>query len=504
MNAISPETAAAMLQSIITTPPAETHRPLVRDVAPAPEFPVSAMLELVQPTKALQYETQAPMAMCAQAILAAVSAAVSPHYDVEPPVGGTKPLTLMQLTIAESGERKSTVMALAMRAITQKQSQLRVLYGHEYNDYLISLAAWKAATEEAKASKKKEGLEAVKAALKAIGHEPKPPAPAILMFSDLTIEGVTDVLAARPYGTIVTAEGGQFIGGHGMSKDSKTRTTTTLNAAWSGESITRIRSNRTIHLENVRLGFHVMVQPGLAAQIVADDELLDSGFTARLLVAAPDGTAGFRPFRERGEVCCRLLDAFDERLRYFLDSQPHLKEGGGLNPIPLTFTNDDRDSAHDEFIEFHNAVELENRKGGKYHQIKGFANKMPEHASRLAALLALYEGDEKITWRHFWAGCRLAEYFALEHLRLVDAGTVDPELVKATKLLEWWQARPDGRCHLAEVYQRGPACMRDSTTARASIEVLIANGWIEPLPPNVMLDGKPRRDAWRLIPKVEN
>ena len=61
--------------------------------------------------------TQAPLALCGQSVLAAAALAVQAHHDVLLPGGGRKPLTQLFVSIAESGERKSSVDRAALRPI---------------------------------------------------------------------------------------------------------------------------------------------------------------------------------------------------------------------------------------------------------------------------------------------------------------------------------------------------------------------------------------------------
>ena len=40
---------------------------------------------------------------------------------------------------------------------------------------------------------------------------------------------------------VFSAEGGQFIGGHGMSEDNRLKTAAALSGVWDGEPIKRVR-----------------------------------------------------------------------------------------------------------------------------------------------------------------------------------------------------------------------------------------------------------------------
>ena len=107
------------------------------------------------------------------------------------------------------------------------------------------------------------------------------------MSSDFTFEGLVRCLnLGQPLYGIIGSEGGQFIGGHGMTEESKLRTITGLSAAWDGEPIKRVRATETVILYGRRVGMHLMVQPEVAATALAD-ELLTSRASCRAFWRAP-------------------------------------------------------------------------------------------------------------------------------------------------------------------------------------------------------------------------
>ncbi len=64
----------------------ETPRPLMREVPPAEPFPVDVLGGVLRSAaEAIHDRTQAPMAICAQSVLAAATLAVQGHADVELP-----------------------------------------------------------------------------------------------------------------------------------------------------------------------------------------------------------------------------------------------------------------------------------------------------------------------------------------------------------------------------------------------------------------------------------
>jgi hypothetical protein len=160
------------------------------------------------------------------------------------------------------------------------------------------------------------------------------------------------------------------------------------------------------------------------------------------------------------------------------------------------------DAARRDWILFYNTVERDLADDGALRSIRAFGAKMAEHAGRLAAVLATYADPDamEVDGNAMAGGIALAQFYAAEMLRLQSAGAVAPDLRLAATLLGWWQARPDPRCHLAAIYQRGPNALRDAATARRIVTILAEHAWVRRLPTGTVIDGAPRRDAWELVP----
>jgi hypothetical protein len=97
---------------------------LLREIAPGMAYPVQALGPLRAAVEAVQGMTQAPVAIPAQSALAVASLAVMAFADVET-LGGNRPTSLYALTIAKSGERKSSCDAPLMatlRAVEKEQA----------------------------------------------------------------------------------------------------------------------------------------------------------------------------------------------------------------------------------------------------------------------------------------------------------------------------------------------------------------------------------------------
>lgn len=478
----------------------DTKRPLFRPLPPAPDFPIRAAGPLREAIEAVHLRTQAPIALCAQSVLAAATLAVQAHRNVELPGGGTKPLTGLFASVADSGERKTTVDRIALAAVYRTEERWRASREAEMASFINDRDAWKAA-RDTKMKQHKGDRTAIKAALDALGPEPKEPPRPMLLVADPTPEAlVLHLRDSRPWAGVFTAEGGILLGGSAFNDESRMRTGALLNTLWDGEPIRRSRVlTGEAFLPGRRCSVHVMMQGVLAHRLFGDAMLDGIGLLARFLVVAPESSAGTRLFREPPAVCPALHD-YNDRLATFLLHPPALADGTRdvLAPSAMQLAPD----ARQVWIAFHNAVETDLAEGGGLRPIRAFGAKLAEHAGRLAAILAAYADPDatEVDAEAMACGITLAQHYAAEMLRLHSAGSIAPELRDAERLLAWWQARPDPHCHLAAIYQRGPGAMRDAATARRIVSTLEDHGWIMRLPANAVVDGAPRKEAWALMP----
>lgn len=459
--------------------PGDTKRPLFRALPPAPAFPMQALGPLREPAEAVQWRTQAPAAICAQSVLAAASLAVQAHRDVELPGGGVKPLTGLFASVADSGERKTTVDKIALAAVYRIEKTWRERREAELVAFTNDHEAWKAARESAR-KKGKSDRAAIRTALDAIGPEPKAPPEAMLIVADPTPEAlILHLRDSRPWAGVFTAEGGILLGGAAFNDESRMRTGALLNTLWDGEPIRRARVlTGSAFLPGRRCSAHIMMQAVVADRLFGDAMLDGIGLLARFLLVAPESAAGTRLFRETPPQCERVLHGYNDHLTALLTRPPATAPGSPDVLAPPTMRLSD--SARRLWIGFHDSVELELAAGGELHTIRAFGAKMAEHAGRLAAVLTVYAEPDAmgVDGTMMACGIALAQHYAAELIRLQGGAAITPELRLAARLLTWWQARPDPRCYLALIYQRGPNAIGDAVKARSAVSTLEGHGWV--------------------------
>jgi hypothetical protein len=480
----------------------EPPRPLRRELPPADPYPVEALGDMLAPAaQAIHSKVRAPLAVSAQSVLAAANLAVQGHADVELPIGQTRPISSYFITIAATGERKTSTDAEALWPIRKHEQNLRSRYEAELPGYLNARDAWAKQRDQILANRKEyPNPEAKRRALDELGTAPVPPLNAMVVCPEPTFEGLERLFpTGQPSMGVFSGEGGQFIGGYGMRDDSKLRTAAAISGMWDGEPIRRVRAgDGVVVLPGRRLSLHLMVQPEVANLLLSDRLLAEQGLLSRLLVTAPETAAGTRFWRDVPAEADAAIGRYGARLLSILEAPLPLSPGkvNELDPPRLTLTP----AARRTWIGFCDYVEENIAPGGSLEPIRGFANKLPEHAARIAAALRLVAdiSASELPPDCMDAGIYLAQHYGAEALRLFEGAVVRPEIVRAERLLAWLQGREEVLISLPDIYQLGPKSIRDKRTAAETVAVLEDHGWLTRVEGGAVLDGTRRQEVWRI------
>jgi hypothetical protein len=478
----------------------EPPRPLMRELPPADPFPVYALGPvLASAAHAIHDRVQAPLAISGQSVLAAATLAVQAHADVQLPNGQSRPLTNFFFTIAATGERKTAVDAEALSPVRKREAKLREAHQEQQPDYLNAQLAWDKAREKA-IQNAKGNRDQIKAALDALGSAPLPLLEPLLTCAEPTYEGLCKSLTVGCASQgIFAAEGGQFIGGHGMSDDAKLRTATGLSAIWDGEPIKRLRADRTTTLPGRRVAMHLMAQPDVASLMLDDPLLASQGLLSRFLASAPNPVSGSRLWHDPAPKSLRRIQRYDAHLLDIMERPLPLIEGtqNVLCPRVLPLAR----KARELWIGFYNHIEKQVGTGGELEAIRGLANKLPEHAARIAAVLTMVSDIEaaEVTAAKMEAGIQLAQHYACEALRLFGASRVSAQIREAQMLLRWIASWEQSIISLPDIYQLGPNCFREKASAARAVQVLEDHGYLAREGQGAVIHGKYRRDVWRIV-----
>lgn len=475
-------------------------RPLTLPSTSATAFPVEALPPLLKKAAwAIQARTQAPLALCGQSVLAVASLVAQAYVNVETLGGGIKPCSLFFITIAESGERKSSVDALALKPIKTYESRLRGAYTLERPSYEIALKAHEAQVQHIIKNKKTSKSEK-ESALSQLGACPSPPLQPIVTCEEPTFEALCKLfLSAQPSLGLFSDEGGMFLGGHAMREDSQRATITGLSKCWDGDSFKRIRAVDGNHIiAGKRLALHLMVQPILAEGFLSNRLNQEQGFLARMLLSFPDSTMGTRYYQQASTETEQTLQVYERHLLSLLE-QPKpqdMNHPNELKPRTLSLSAE----ASKRLRAFHDELEAQLGVAGALRHLSGFVNKLPEHAIRLAGVLGFIAHPEatEVTASTLEAGMLLARYYLHEALRWHECQQ-EPEALRLARTLKaWLETHWEGALVSKACIQAFvPKKLRAKAKLDAAFATLVEYGWLFPLEAPANIQGHTRKEAFR-------
>ncbi|MGP5373185.1 DUF3987 domain-containing protein [Psychrobacter alimentarius] len=435
-----------------------TPEPLANDPSKPTPYPIDAFAGLLQHVvKAVAHYTQAPTAIAGQCVLGAL-AHMGQRFIDAPMGNGHMPTSLILITEGESGSGKSQTMGLTHFKIREYEKQL-------YADYLIELSSW----ENNKASLKGKELADF------LEQSPKPQNPKT-MFKEATIEPILDkfIDGSISNASWTTDEAAQFFNGHTMKGDTAGNALSSLTTLYSDGEVSRLRSQKsayaTPHTDayNVRMTLLLQGQRVILEPALADPVMNGQGFLARALIACPEDLRGKRIWNDEK----RNNDSpYDNP--YLIDYWARCQSL--LDPSPANLPNDTigapkrikmqwaDNQTKQVFTDFKQAIEDRQAQGQPLEYLKAYASRMAENASRIASLMAFFEGRKAITTDDIKRAFMLVEYSTGERLRYLDA-TPTGEQNDSEKLSSWLVEKARGKnppiLNRTDAYNGAPKPMR--------------------------------------------
>lgn len=456
---------------------------LVSKIEPI-QYPLDSLPDSIREAVCeVQAFVQAPESLVVSCALSAVSLALQPHVDVQREKKLTSPSSLFLLTIADSGERKTTTDGFFIQVIHEWEKKQRAKLEPEIKEYETCKAAWNAQKsgiegriKKLASEKKKDGehdanLKAAKEELKKLSLEiPIRPKIPQLLYQDATPEALAFSLAHNwPFGSIISSEAGIVFGSHAMNNEIIMRNIGQLNTFWDGVplKIDR-RGSESFTVSEARLTIALQVQEATLREFFKKNGILarGSGFLARFLIAWPESTQGTRLFKKAPEGF-PALEKFHERIKGILNESLPV-----LMPRMLTMSPE----AQDYWIKFHDSIEKELADNGDFYDIRDVAAKCADNAARLSVLFHAFDYgfDSKIGLAAMESGSDIALWHLNEARRFFGELAVIPEILDAGRLEAWMVVlcKKDGVQWLPrrKIQQCGP--VRDPKRFEAALNIL--------------------------------
>lgn len=446
----------------------------LREDSRAKEYPVDRLPGIVgQAVQEVADYTQAPVALVAASALSAVSAVVQTYFSVSRNSRLHGPASLFLLTVAESGERKSSVDSLFMQPIRDweaKQLQEKKRLDDEYQK---EWQAW----ENTKPDER--------------GDPPERPGPTPRMVrEDDTSEALLMHLSEYPIAAVICSEAGIIFGSHAMKPEQVQRHMAQANKLWDGGPIVEGRVKRgETNIPSVRVTMGLMVQPHLMQKLLNQNDGMARGigFLARFLFCHPPTTQGTRFYREPPPM--PGLDNFHQRVKLLLRSVAAKDDLGRLITDYISFD----ENAQSVWINFYNEVEQYLGGDSIYSGIRDVASKAAENAARIACCLHVFTmPNHKLIDRKTMAdACALMRWYLNEAVRFGREAEATEEMRNA-ELLEEWLVKKFKEAAFAEqefsmtvnmVRRKGPGSLRGGKRIDEALELLGDHGRVRLLQP---------------------
>ena len=472
------------------------------------EYPLDSMGPvLAAATAATARHVMVPVAIAAQSCLAAASLAVQGHFDVELPTGQVRPTSLHLVTVAESGERKSSSDDLMMQPVWAYQESIEGEYDALKASAAIAQQAWDESRKAVTQREKNKGRDALEEAYRELGDRPEGPIdPTIVVRAGTTQALLKRFVSCRASLGLMSDEGGSWLGGYGMTEDNRLLTIATLSDFWDGKSVQiNTAGEGFTALRGRRLAFHLMIQPVLASRLLGNAEAQGQGFLSRLLVTHPESIAGTRfvdgGARDNAAFLAEVAQFRDRLGQIIAAPLPVLPETNILSPQVLQLSA----QAKAMWWAFYNAIEARLGPEGDLSQVKGFVGKLPEQAARIAAVLTAFHTGQnatEISAKMMARGIALGEFYLTEAVRLFGQAAVSPDLDDAQALSDWLRDKwKENLISVTAVSNFGPSRVRKGGDhVKKLIEILVRHDHLsDRLPNGGMVSGKKARDVWRVL-----
>ena len=466
---------------------------LVREQEESQPYPIDDLGPIIgEAAKEFQNYGKQPLSMVGSSALATASLCCQGLADVSRDSQNTSPISLYFLSIAESGERKTSTDKAFSKSLRDWQRYKAEEIKDEVRISVAQHAAWEAertglltAIREAKRLSKPingKSLDNLKNELES--HElgkPEMLQPPRLFFEDTNAEALA-YFAAKGYPSfsLWSDEAGLTIGSHGMRDDRMMGFLALLNRLWDGGEFEPSRKiAKTAQIIGRRATVNLMLQNSILEHWQEAGKGLTRGMGAfaRFLILKPISTIGSRKYKEP-PTSLPMMDQFHRRVREIMDTLPlPFGDQGQLDPPTLLFSPD----AKKEWIQCFNEIESALGSGKIFADIPDFASKFGEQAARIAGVLHIFENGPTgmIELGTMQRAIRIAKWHIWEANLIFNSSSLPQKFKDAILLLNWIlahceksQKSQESQLSHKSILHEGPNRLRDKKRRDEALKVL--------------------------------
>jgi hypothetical protein len=444
-------------------------------------FPLYALGNFQEPVEALHQECQAAIEICFASAFMVLNHAAQALVNVKIEKR-TSPLSCFFLTVAESGERKTSVENITLQVTHEYYEKLEEKYKQDCNRYKKELFFYEATLKKIMASK--EPIETQKQKIQDLEEPTKPQNP-IMVTSNPTMQGLTRGFEeAFPSILLTSSEGGKFIGGYAMRQENQLNTLTTLSSLWDGSPIDQMKKEGRLYmLRGRRLALHLSVQPSVFDSFVRGRFVKDQGFLSRCLISVSKSLIDQRgttlDIVSTAESKFTLL-AYDKIMSLYKKIQV---SDDTMSLKTLTVEQEGLQTLKAFYFYGHKRCGQD----GIFYDIRAFVSKSVDHVLRIAATLMMYDAPDRetIPAPYIRSAIEIVRFYMSEHLSLfTQKMTLQDQ--NAGKLLAWFLKRftPNDEVDRVHLLRSGPPKFRNKAALDPLLDQLEDRGLIQKASPN--------------------
>lgn len=395
-----------------------------------------------------------PDALAMPAVLGIANLAVMPHFKIDSILFGEIPLSLYILCMLPTGMRKSTnyneVSVGIERFEDQRWSNLK--------DEMVRVKIETSLYQKALKQYEKD-MESHVNAVQIPGNltvAPVPPADvrpretANYRLKKATLNGIIDQLRGQPFVGLFSAEAGEMFNSHsfqgGRDQSRSIEMSAALTSMWDGTVIERqtgIQENN-VRLHNRAVNMMFFLQEETIREFLNNPMYSSQGFVHRILITQAERTqdpeVDLTPRGQQQIARIRArLDPFHDHIEHLISTRLHLladrhfeldRHVIRISPeaaeVFECYINVNKDRAQRDLTNW-----------------AGFAERLYEHALRIAGTLAAFEQQMTVDQNCALAAVDLMDYFTEQRLNLeLGITTRNPQQATSTRrLLEWMQQK---------------------------------------------------------------
>lgn len=421
--------------------------------------------EMRQAITALKELHATPDSMALQVVLGTANLAAMRLWNVDSRIYGIRPINEFFVCMAPTGAMKSTNYRECLVAVEQYQRFRQDELANEVARYAIDKKVY--AKKEAEYIKLKDTDPALAVAPDAV----RPVETAKYTIGKATVNGIVDQLKSQPYVGLFSSEAGEFFNSHSFQGRDVTKAiemSASLTSMWDGHDIEKLTGMEKVSLRNRRVNMLFLLQAETIQTVLNTPVFSEQGFIHRMLITQcdyyekPDWEFTTEAYQRQHDARQRL-EGFHDRIRTMMH-QPVAYITGKNFELDLP-TMRQTDQAFEYLGRWRN--QNKERAAGDLKNYAGFAERLHEHALRLAATIAAFLGQDMIKQADAEAACALMEYYIEQRVGL-EIGVSDYNPTRsagASKLADWFRqfgtaTQRGWTGSVRELQQQGPAWYR--------------------------------------------